>query len=291
MRLSRAIVRNLVRFGLPNQLTFAGSFIVTFGDRFFLQAHRSVSEVGLYALAYQFGFLLNQVAADPFLKAWDPQMYQLARLPAAERDPRLNRGLFFFSLFLVTGGVGLALGTPVLLRVMTTPAFRSAADVVPVILLAYALQGWMFLLKFGTDYAEQPGRFTIATWVSVVVTVVAYALLIPRWGGFGAAWATVIGFAVRLGVSYYWSQRLWPIAYHWGRVVALTACAVVVVIAHRFVPAVALPQAIAGTVAGFGVYVLLVWFIVLHADERKTLSTMIQSPRRSFATMMGSVVR
>ena len=40
MHFDWGILRALRRFGAPYQLTWAGSFLLTFGDRFFLQAAR-----------------------------------------------------------------------------------------------------------------------------------------------------------------------------------------------------------------------------------------------------------
>jgi O-antigen/teichoic acid export membrane protein len=279
LRLSRRIASALVRFGIPYQASFAGSFIITFGDRFFLERGHGLGAVGLYALAYQFGFLLSQVSAEPFLRAWEPQMFQIATLPVAERDAQYNRSFFLFSILLLSGAVGLALGTPVLLRLMTTAAFLPAANVVPVILLAYVLQSWMFVLKFGIDFAGRPGRFTVATWLSVFVTVAAYALLIPPYGMFGAAWATAIGFAVRLLASFVLAQRLWPIQYRFGRVGLLSLYAAAVVTGCQFVPSDSLVRELAIAMAGTTLFALLVWRGVLTRDESALLANVARNPK------------
>ncbi|HEU5219819.1 MAG TPA: oligosaccharide flippase family protein, partial [Gemmatimonadales bacterium] len=72
LRFDRAVGKQLGRFGRPYQLSGAASFILTFGDRFFLQALAGAAVVGLYGLAYQFGFLLTQLGVAPFMRAWGP---------------------------------------------------------------------------------------------------------------------------------------------------------------------------------------------------------------------------
>ncbi len=86
LKFDRGMLRELRRFGTPYQVSWGGAFLLTFGDRFFLQAARGTSAVGLYALAYQFGFLLVQLGSTPFLSAWNPHRHELAKLPKAERD-------------------------------------------------------------------------------------------------------------------------------------------------------------------------------------------------------------
>ena len=60
-RINREDLGDLFRFGLPYQVAWAGSFVLTFGDRLFLQKYDGVAAVGLYGLAYQFGFILYQL--------------------------------------------------------------------------------------------------------------------------------------------------------------------------------------------------------------------------------------
>ncbi len=287
LRISRRISMALIKFGIPYQASFAGSFIITFGDRFFLEHGHGLGAVGLYALAYQFGFLLAQVSAEPFLRAWEPQMFQLAARPVDERDARYNQSFFLYSIVLLTGAVGLALGTPILLRLMTTPAYYPAGDVVPVILLAYVLQSWMYVLKFGIDFGGKPGLFTVATWISVAVTLIAYTLLIPPFGMFGAAWATVIGFAVRLVATYVLSQRLWPIQYRFGRVGILTVCGSVVVVGCQLIQVDTMPHRIALALAGLTLFTLLVWRGALQPGERALIAQVARNPRAALQLLTG----
>ena len=52
-----------------------------------------ITAVGLYSMAYQFGFLLSQLGATPFLGAWNPHRHQLVSLPAAAAGPAVRSGL------------------------------------------------------------------------------------------------------------------------------------------------------------------------------------------------------
>jgi O-antigen/teichoic acid export membrane protein len=280
-----SLARSLLRFGLPYQLSTAGSFIVTFGDRFFLNASYGVAVVGLYSLAYSFGFILHQLATAPFMTAWEPNMFRLAKLPAAERDARYNQGLLVLSLFQATGAVGIALTVPLFLRVMATPPFFAAADVVPVVLLAYVLQSLTFLLKFGIDVSERTVYFTAASWASVVVTLALYWFMIPRWGMHGAAWATVGGFAVRGGLIYWWAQRLWRIEYRWAPVLRLLAAGVATVALVGILPGTTFQACIVKLAGGFSLYLALAWSLGLTAGHRAMLLEAMRAPREALAKL------
>jgi O-antigen/teichoic acid export membrane protein len=48
-------------------------------------------------------------------------------------------------------------------------------------------------------------------------------LLIPVWGAYGAAWATLLAFLVRFVTVYITAQRAYPLPYDWPRISMLLA--------------------------------------------------------------------
>lgn len=209
--------RALLRFGLPYQLAEAGTFILTFGDRYFLKASRGLEDTGLYSLAYQFGFLAVLIGSSPLFRAWNPQRFEVAAQPRAERDAFYNEGLLFIGIVLVSVSVGISLFVRPVLAVMSDPAYLPAAALVPILVLAYVFQAGKDVVEFGIQMSERTGFATLATWVSVAVILVGYAALIPPLGGLGAALATLAGFALRFALFAWFAQRLWPVSYRWGR--------------------------------------------------------------------------
>lgn len=287
-KFSWPVLVRLRKYGVPTQLSSAGQFMLTFGDRFFLQASHGASAVGLYGLAYQFGFLLNQLGATPIINAWTPQRLQLMSAPRAVRDARYSEGFFFVNLLLLTMATAIGVGVRPLLQVMTTPAFHAAARIVPLVLAAYVVVSWTDVIRFAVTVVERPRYLAYGSWAAVVVIVPLYALLIPPFGGFGAAAATLIAFLVRFGLMYYWSQRAWPVHYQWGRVLRLAAAATAAVGI-----AVALP--IRGFFVDSGIAALLmlgyagaVWLFVLRPADRRVAWQVLRAPRQAIAAFRGA---
>jgi O-antigen/teichoic acid export membrane protein len=271
MRISRTVVRDLRRFGVPYQITTAASFILTFADRFFLAHDRGTSEVGLYGLAYQFGFLLYAVSSGPFLAAWVPQRYELVSRPRAERDASYARGFLYYNLLLITAAMGIVVFVRPVLAVLTSQDYHSAARIVPVIVAAYVVQSWGDAVKFGIDVTERTKLFAWASWIATAVVLVFYAILIPRFGGYGAALATLIAFVVRFAFALYWSQQVWPVTYQWGRSIVLTTIA-----ATATIPALLLPVTHTSSQFALGIgltllYAALTWQFVLDDAHRNGL--------------------
>jgi O-antigen/teichoic acid export membrane protein len=180
MHTTSRVLAKLYRFGVPYQIGTIATFFLQFGDRFFLVSSRGAAAVGIYGLAYQFGFLFDQVALGPFFKAWIPRRYSEASWDRARRDASANDGLLYMTLLGVVAGVGLSLLVRPVLMVMASPPFRGAADIAPIVVLAFLIQGWSSVAQFGIDLAEQPRYVTIAAWVSAAAIFGLYELLIPR---------------------------------------------------------------------------------------------------------------
>jgi O-antigen/teichoic acid export membrane protein len=254
---SGAAVRDLVRYGSPLLGMKIATFLATFADRYFLQATGNETMVGLYNLAYQFGFLMLFVGFSPFNQIWEPKRFLIAQGP--NPSPALSTGFRLMNLVLLAVGVGIILFVGDALHVMATPPFFSAANLVPIIVAAYVLQGWAAVQDIGILVKERTGVLMAVNWASAIVALAGYALLVPRYFGLGAAIATVVSFAVRWVLTYVISQRLWHVRYQWGPVLSLTMVSAAVCLISLSLPAQPLLGSIAIHVALYCVYLVLIW--------------------------------
>lgn len=281
---SKNALLDLRRFGLPYQLATVGTFIVSFGDRIFLDKYGGLASVGLYGLAYQFGFVLDQIGIAPFVRAWTPRRFEYAHEAAALRDAKNVQGFRYFNVLAFTCAVGIAVFVHPALRILAHRDYWSAADIVPIILGAYIVQGWVAVVELGIDLSERTKYANYGVWASVAAVLVLYGLLIPTFGGFGAAWATLIAFVVRLGFHWHFSQRLWPIAYRWAPTFRIAAYAVATSIASIYLRSESLAAEIVLGTGLFGLFVVVVWSSVLHAEDRRAILGLLFDRTRAIAT-------
>ncbi len=278
LRLSGSAARDLLRFGIPFVGTQVATFIMTFGDRYFLRLVSDASTVGLYGLAYQFGFVLAQLGEVPFTMVWDPARYEIAKRP--DRDELYARAFIYFNMVLLTIGVLITLFVGDFLRIAAAPAFWPARDLVPIILIAYVLQSWTIMHNLGMQMRERTEFYTLANWIGAVVALAGYMLLIPRLFGLGAALATVASFAVREAAVYALSQRLWRIRYRWGPVLRLLLVATVIGVAGQLVPQGRLWLSLFTRLLLLMAYLGGLWFVGgLSVDDRLAIKRLIRSPR------------
>lgn len=193
--------KRLFSFSLPLKLASLGSFYLAFGDRYFLNLFTDLSQVGIYSLGYKFGFIFLILTWDPFQKMWDSEKYAIHK---KDNAIEIYQNVFLFvSSFLIFSGLCISLFTKDLLKVMSDPAFLSAYEIVPIIITAYLFQAWTKYCSFGILLSGKTIQIAHAEILGVIAITIAYITLIPLYGIHGAAWATMVGFAVR----FYWTDK------------------------------------------------------------------------------------
>src|SRR5262245_14998462 len=291
LRFDPASARDLWRFGLPLVFTQVATFILTFSNRYFLNAAGSEADVGLYSLAWRFGLLPTTIALLPFSLVWDPIRFRIAHQP--NRDQLFAQAFVYLNAMLVSATVVLVLFIDDVLRVMTAPEFRAAGRLVPVLLVAYVLQAWSGVLDIGIMFRERTRYNTVANWLAAGVALVGYASLIPRYMGMGAALATLVAFAVRTAVIFVVSQRLFPVRYEWWPVTRLLLYAAAAAGLGALLPASWPP---AGSLAARGLLVLgfaacLWWGRVLPDEHRRRLRRLVSRRGRPSLAAVAALVR
>jgi O-antigen/teichoic acid export membrane protein len=233
--LDRALLRPVISFSLPRVPHAVMVQALNMADRFLLDRFVSRAELGTYQVAYTFGTGVK-FALSAFEPAWQPFVYAEARAPGArERLARLATPVF---VAFVAVGTGFAVVSPELLALMTpaNPEFRAAAPVIPVVAFAYVLHGLFLLTSVGLGIAKRTGFYPAITAAAAATNIGANLLLVPRLGIMGAAWATLLGYAVMAGLGAWASARAYPIPFSWPRLLGALAAGALCAALSRLAP-------------------------------------------------------
>jgi O-antigen/teichoic acid export membrane protein len=268
LRVDTPVARAFLRFGLPLVLMQVATFISSFGDRYFINQATNATQLGLYSLAYQFGFLVTQIGFWPFYGSWDPKRFEIAR--REDRDQIFARVFVYLNVVLWFVALGVAIFSGDVIRVMADAEFHAAGVYVPVLAAAYVFQAWGSFLNLGIYLKERTGYFALANWVAAIVALVGYIWLIPILYVWGAAVTTLVSLATRAALAHVFSQRLWKIDYQWAPVAWLMALTVLFAVGGVLMPPLPILASIATHAAMFGLYAVLVWVLpILQQDERE----------------------
>lgn len=213
INISKKACFDIMSFSIPIKIATMGAFFLTFGDRYFLNYYSDLTEVGIYSLGYKFGFIFAIIAWSPFSKMWDTEKYNIYKQDGAVE--KYQKTFLYLCLFLFTTGFAICLFIKDLLKIMSAEEFWPAHEIVPIIIVAYTIQCLGDYCNFGIMLKKKTIQIAYAQWIAVIVITLAYFLLIPVFGGLGAAWATLIGFCVRFfwlnkkGKEYYDMKLPW----------------------------------------------------------------------------------
>jgi len=266
LRIKWDTCKQLFSFSLPIKLATIGSFYLTFGDRYILNIYTNLSEVGLYSLGYKFGFIFTLIVWMPFEKMWDAEKYAILK---QDNPVAMYQKIFLFmSAILIFTGLGFCLFTKDLLRIMSDPAFLDAYRVVPMIIVAYILQSWSGYCNFGILVRNKTSHIAYAEAFAVVAITIAYFSLIPLFGMYGAAWATVIGFAARLFWTNLKGTQLYDMQLQWGKVSVIFLIALAAYLLSLLIPEDLLLSIALRTVLFVVTVVLFFASPILSRDEK-----------------------
>jgi O-antigen/teichoic acid export membrane protein len=218
-----AQVRALAVFALPLLPGGLCFFLLHHGDRFFLAYWCGPAEVGRYALGYKLALVVSVFSLSPLYMVWSSRLYAAACRP----DAPIVFGQVFTRILAayLFVGLGMCLFAPEAVAVLGGERCAGAVWYVAPVVLACFCQSASSLMDAGLYVRRRTGLKLGVTLATTAVMLALYALLIPPWGGKGAALATLGGFAFLAGATFVVSQRVFPVHYHWLRLAGMVGLA------------------------------------------------------------------
>lgn len=285
-----ALALPLLRAGLPflpNTLAF---WALGYLDRLLLPLFGiSLSERGLYAVANRLASVLA-IITTPFQSAWGPLALSLRHEPDA---PALySKVLTYF----MAGSLGLALALGlfaheillVLALLVGKSSYLPAAPYVGLLSYMAVANGAIVCVGIGAYLAKRTAALAWATAGGALVNLILNLLLIPRFGIWGASWATALGYATGPVVLYVLAQRVYRLPFVLRpAVLALVAQAPLLLVGTLLMPSQEWLALLCkcGLLAAYAA--LLLGLRVLAPSEARVLLDALRRPRVALAALAG----
>jgi len=218
------VARQMLRFGLPFVPAGLLGMVMSFSDRYLLNAYASSHALGIYSLGTKFGMLLSMVVLEPFTRIWTP--FQMEVIHRENARVIFGRVLTYVLALTVWFGLTLALLARDVLSVVSAPAYLGAARVVPVSCLAWVFWGASLVFDGAIYISKRTAYKPLLLGAAAVSSVILNIVLIPRVGMMGAAWATCGAYGLFAALTWVVANRLYSIPYEFGRVIKLLGAAV-----------------------------------------------------------------
>lgn len=202
-------LRELFSFGIPLIPHFIGGWVMTMVARLYLNNMASISDTGLFSLAFNMASPIAMVVGAANQAYW-PALFDKISSPSVEKLP-LARILLIGAAALLGGAFIYAFAVRWFLPVIVGPRFYGAATYIFWLSLAFAMQGVYFIFGNFVIYSK---RTSLMSWradfLGGIVTLILCPLLIYLNGPIGAAQATFIAFTVSTIGCFIASTKAYP---------------------------------------------------------------------------------
>lgn len=281
LRVDPPLLRRLLRFGLPTMPAEVSLYLLNFVDRLIIVHYVGLSEAGLYSIAVKFAQAVN-VLVRGFQLAWPPLAYSIRDDDEARRTYATIITLFLAGCTWMV--VGLWLLAQYLLRFFAAPEFFAAYEVVGLIAAAvtlYALYMVMVVVLGRTGRTE----FNLPAALGALASnVVLNLILVPPLGIVGAGLALVGSYLVVVALMYWFTERLFPVPYEWGRLArVLFAAAALIAFGELVLPTAGLGGFVGRLALGLLYPALLLATGFFTSEERGWLAR-LRHPRELAAS-------
>lgn len=245
-------LKQLLAYGLPLIPFLFGNWLITAINRFQLNTYAGTETVGLYSVALKIANVVS-LAITSFSLAWGPYAMSVKnRVDAPVIYAQVFRLYLIVTTFLV---LCVQAASPLLLRLLSTPAYAPVAPLVGLLSIGFVLQALYGITGVGLTVVRKTHWYSVGSYVAVAAAAGTGALMIPRWGYWGVAAASIVGYGLSNLFIIGLGNRFYPLRYGWRSTVtigiAIVAFAVehaAMFVWHSMVAAVLVPVAYVGII-------------------------------------------
>jgi O-antigen/teichoic acid export membrane protein len=230
LRFDLTKLKTMLAFSVPIMPSSIAIFVSMYIDRLMINYYLSLEEVGLYGIGYRLASVSTLVLVG-FQMALTPLIYKHYQEP--ETPHQLATIFRTFLAIVIMIFLILSLFADIALRILTTPAYYAASQVV-VFLVPAVLLSQMYIFAPGIGISKKTYLFILINVGGAILNILFNWMLIPQIGYVGAGIATLIGYACVFGAYMYCSQKLYYVPHDWGAIagVVLVAAALVTIGLH-----------------------------------------------------------
>ena len=232
-RFDVSLIKEMLGYSIPLIFSAISVQLLAIGDRYIIKYLLDYSQVGIYSLGYKISGVLNVFVVQSFALGFLPIAYKMQGSPDAQQF--FKKIFKYFSMILVFGALGVSLfSREILLVFAQKPEFHIAYKIVPLITIAFIFKGIQYMFLLGFHYVKKTKYVAYIVTIALFVNIGLNFMLIPKFGIWGAALTTVISSLLISVISYYVSQKVYPVKYEIGKMFIVFAVGTVLYLVSGF---------------------------------------------------------
>jgi len=209
LRVSPSVFRDMMAYSAPLVLGNVAAWVLSLGDRYVLQWFGDSHAVGVYSASYGVSESTVLLLAKLFMLAGGPlavHVWEKEGEPAAAAF--LTKQARYYLLVCVPAVVALSVLAKPMVHLLMDEEYWDGYRIIPFVTAGVLLLGLNQRFQTGLSLVRRTSVITVCTVLAGAVNLGLNILLIPQHGYMGAAYATLISYAVLLALSACCARRL-----------------------------------------------------------------------------------
>jgi len=215
LQFRKDIAKVSLKYSLPLVPSATSSYLSVMADRLILNKLVSLSAVGLYSIANQFGLIMNTITTS-INQAYSPWFMRGVSRNQLDQN-KMN--IIMETSILLTSVLSflIVMFSPEVIRLMASEAFHESWRAIIFLVFGFVMNGVYYYFSMPLFYYK-PGWIFIISLCRLAANIILNIVLIPRWDFIGAGMAFFASVFVSTLVSLLLERRFSPhIRYKWHK--------------------------------------------------------------------------
>lgn len=211
--ISYSKIMELLKLGIPLVPTTLVLMLVTWADRYILNIYCGLTIVGVYTAGYRFAGLISSFIIAPFGQAMAPYVFKQYAESIDEYRKTMGRIFKYYWISIICILIMYFVFVKELFNTFIGEQYVKGYNVIAILLFGVIFWGATSLLGATIIMKEKTKRMFLYTTISVLMNIGLNYLLIPKYGMYGAAVASLFSYIALYVMVYSYTQRLVFIEY------------------------------------------------------------------------------
>ncbi len=217
----KKLIKEVFRFALPI-VPYALSGIITgFTGRYFVNYYQGLETTAVFNIGFLIGSFMQMVVMS-INSAWTPFFNQKAQENKEDTLITFSKLTTYYTLTILFLSLIIIFFSEEAILLLATKKYLGGLKIVPIIVISYLLNGLYFMFAVKIFYVKTANKFLARmNIIAAIINIIICFILIPKFGIVGAAWTSLIYFAIIAVSAFFISQKTYYIPYEYPRLLLL----------------------------------------------------------------------
>lgn len=212
-KINKKVIRNILSFSIPMIPILLTAWVLNMSNRIFIEQYFSLSEVGVFSLAFRIASIVSIVLGGLFT-AFNPVFYSLSndQINAIESRKKLYNLCKIISFTVLFTCFSVCLVSKEIISLFFDKTYAQAISLIPLIIVSIFFVNISGLFNLMIYQEKKPKTIMYISIVGAFVSILLNFLLVPLYSMLGAAFASIITALIILVGKYVYARKAYYIS-------------------------------------------------------------------------------